>query len=1125
MRVPAEPIATKRDIDQLADISISLVTQLLLESSKNRNRSDTANRKRFARLLKDPAAIDLTMALTDEVMRMSSMRRAAKTLRRSARGATVSGLGIFDFAGIKAASMASYVFPTAVMKIVHKRVRMAANGIILPAEKNLLGKHIHARSGDEAKLNINVLGEAVLGDHEAQQRLNSVIEMVRRPEVNYASVKISSIVSQIITIDHVGSVSRVADRLRLLYRAAKETGTFINLDMEEFRDLEITVDVFKKLLDEPEFESMNSGIVLQAYLPESHSAFADLVSWAKARHSRSGGSIKIRLVKGANLAMEKAEAELHGWVPAPYESKSDVDASYSRLIDAALRPESASAVRIGIASHNIFHLSWAIEVARHRGVENQIDIEMLEGMANAEALAIAGRTGSVLLYTPVTRHNDFPAAVAYLVRRLDENTSTENYLRASFDMEVGNEKFLEQKDRFLNSINERHLISTTSRRHVLKRDDPSSAFKKGVFLNESDGDGTHPSYRKSLEEKFTHSLANNELYIPLIIAGNAVASDEVEFGRDPSREGEVWYTYAVAKANDIDIAVSAAQEEVDSWEKLGPINRSEILERAAELMEEERTQTIAMMSRDAGKTVAEADPEVSEGIDFARYYALSARRMRDDSKPLGIVLVVPPWNFPYAIPLGGVCAALATGNAVILKPAPETVATAWHFVNQLWRAGVPRTVLQFVPTRDDEVGRKLVTHSDVGAVILTGAFDTAKLFTSWNPELRLLAETSGKNAILISASADIDSAVKDLVQSAFGHAGQKCSAASLAIVEKSIYNNPAFIRQLKDAVESLSVGVGSDYSTFVGPIIQPPGEKLHRAFTTLDKGESWLVPPRQLDVAGYLWSPGVKLGVLPGSWSHKNEWFGPVLGIMKAPDFETALKWQSAVDYGLTAGIHSLDVEECERWIERIEAGNIYVNRTITGAVVNRQPFGGWKRSSVGATSKAGGPNYLNNLREWPPLTSSAESIESASKWWDAVGRKAIDHTGLTVERNYQRYRPSTRGIVVRIDENVSYEVIQFINWVSERTKTKVKISKSTVESSVEFIARISSADKVRWLSAETPPTLALLEKGISVDPRGVCANGQVEMPRWLLEQSISITNHRYGNVGAGPQPKIKELN
>ncbi|NDF11022.1 MAG: aldehyde dehydrogenase family protein, partial [Actinobacteria bacterium] len=420
-----------------------------------------------------------------------------------------------------------------------------------------------------------------------------------------------------------------------------------------------------------------------------------------------------------------------------------------------------------------------------------------------------------------------------------------------------------------------------------------------------------------------------------------------EPGIDPNNNGQTWYRYSVIERSDVDRAIASAKAAVSDWDGIGAEARSAILNNAAQIMSDARAQTIAVMARDAGKTVSEADPEVSEAIDFARYYAHSAVTMAKGSHPVGVVLVVPPWNFPYAIPMGGICAALAAGNTVLLKPAPETVAVAWTIVNHLWQAGVPKNVLHFLPSRDDENGKYLVSHSDINSVILTGGFETARLFLSWKPDMPLMAETSGKNSIIISASADIDAAVKDLVTSAFGHAGQKCSAASLAIVEASIYENPSFIRQLEDAVTSLSVGSGMDFGTTVGPIIRPAEGALHRALTTLDDDESWLVAPQQLDDAGHLWRPGVKVGVKPGSWSHHNEWFGPVLGVMKAPNLERAIAWQSDVPYGLTAGIHSLNTQECEEWINKVQAGNLYINRGITGAIVNRQPFGGWKRSSV----------------------------------------------------------------------------------------------------------------------------------------------------------------------------------
>src|SRR5688572_5395113 len=288
------------------------------------------------------------------------------------------------------------------------------------------------------------------------------------------------------------------------------------------------------------------------------------------------------------------------------------------------------------------------------------------------------------------------------------------------------------------------------------------------------------------------------------------------------------------------------------------------------------------------------------------------------------------------------------GNSVILKPAPETLRTGTWLAKQLWEAGVPRDVLQLVICEDGETGGTLITHANTDAVILTGAYETARLFQGWRPSLRLFAETSGKNALVVSALADRDLVVRDLVRSAFGHAGQKCSAASLAILDAEVHERTSFLPRLADAVRSLRVGAADDLSTMMAPLIGPPTDKLRRALTTLDEGESWLVEPRCLDADDRLWTPGVKVGVRPGSWFHRTECFGPVLGVMRAADLDEAIAFQNDVPFGLTGGIWTLDPTEVDRWVEQVEVGNAYVNRHTTGAIVRRQPFGGWKRSVVG---------------------------------------------------------------------------------------------------------------------------------------------------------------------------------
>jgi RHH-type proline utilization regulon transcriptional repressor/proline dehydrogenase/delta 1-pyrroline-5-carboxylate dehydrogenase len=1123
--VPTLP--TDATIDALAEGSVARVRALLLQSDTLRTREEMASRRRFARLFKDPTAIEVTITLTDEVMRIHSLRSSTNIYRRAAAKASVKGFGRFNAAGLKVLAASSRVAPSMVIEMVARRIRKYSRSLILPAENEGLRRHLRRRARDGIALNINVLGEAVLGDAEADERLERVLEMLRRPEIDYVSVKLSSVVSQIITVDRDGSLERVAIRMRRLYREAKRHGAFVNLDMEEYRDLALTISAFKSVLSEEEFESFNAGVVLQAYLPESHAAFADLTSWATQRFERTGATIKVRLVKGANLAMETTEAELHGWPAAPYRSKADVDASYARLIDVALRPEHAKAVRIGLASHNLFHLSWALDVATARGVPDQIDVEMLEGMANAESLAIARTGQKVLLYAPVTRVDDFASAVAYLVRRLDENTSDENYLKAAFDIGSDERRFSQQRERFVASVTQRHVLSSESLRHRAP-----VALDSTVFVNAANYDTTTPNACDDITRAYRSARALPDELLPLVIDGEERFTAAFETGGDPSDEGVPWYRYCVADVEQIDDAVRCAGESRPSWSQLSVEQRRHILYRCAEVMESERIATTAVMARDAGKTQAEADPEVSEAIDFARFYSSSIPDLTG-STPVGTVVVVPPWNFPYAIPAGGIFAALAAGNAVILKPAPETVATAWQLVRQLWAGGVPQNVLQFLPTRDDDAGQHLVTHDDVDAVILTGSFDTALMFSRWRPAINLLAETSGKNSILISACADIEMAVRDVVQSAFGHAGQKCSAASLAVVVRDVYEDPAFLRQLGDAVRSLRVGPGWELSTSVGPIIRRAEADLERALHQLEPGESWLVAPQMLDGAGLQWSPGVKLGVAPGSWSHQHEWFGPVLGVMVAPDFSTAIEWQNLTEFGLTSGIQSLDESECEQWMQRAQAGNLYVNRGITGAVVNRQPFGGWRRSSVGPTAKAGGLSYTSCLREWSSLSDPMASVGQASVWWEESGSQAIDRSGLLVEKNFQRYRRFAKPIVVRIDDTFSEQELTLIDFIQGASDIKLTYSAAepidvfadpTIETVEQLIERAGGVSRARWLSREVAPTVELLELGVTVDRRPIAQRGDIEMPRWLLEQSVAITHHRYGNVNAGPKPHCPGL-
>jgi RHH-type proline utilization regulon transcriptional repressor/proline dehydrogenase/delta 1-pyrroline-5-carboxylate dehydrogenase len=507
--------------------------------------------------------------------------------------------------------------------------------------------------------------------------------------------------------------------------------------------------------------------------------------------------------------------------------------------------------------------------------------------------------------------------------------------------------------------------------------------------------------------------------------------------------------------------------------------------------------------------------------------------------------VTPPWNFPIAIPLGGCVAALAAGASVVIKPAPQVRACAEVGVAALHRGGIPADALQLVHTdegsTDDTAGRRLVTHPAVDHVVLTGASSTAALFRSWRPDLRLVAETSGKNALVVTPSADPDLAVADLVRSAFGHAGQKCSAASLAILVGSVRSTRTaagarFHRQLVDAVRTLRVGPGTDPSTTMGPLIGPPGEELERALTRLDPGERWLVEPRHL--GGLLWTPGVKEPVAAGSWFHRTECFGPVLGLMHAADLDEALALQNATGNGLTGGLHALDPDEIAHWSEHVEVGNAYVNRHITGAIVQRQSFGGWKGSVVGPGAKPGGPNYVAQFGTWydgppdalpsAPLTPAVAAMlaaevprfspedlawlraaagSDAAAWRDEF---SVEHdpTGLRVEANVFRYRPLPS---LRLVVGAS---------AAERDVLRVRLAAACAGVPVTQVGadEVDPGPAERLRVVGSPPESlqrAAAATGASLVDTPVVADGRREMLSVLREQAVSVTRHRFGHVEA----------
>lgn len=1147
------PQSVDADVPQakaLADDAVALVRRWLTEAAKV---PVDASAEQLAGVLKDPNGLDFTVGFVDGVVRPEDLNVAARNLAKLAPKVPAF-LPWYMRSAVALGGTAAPVLPQVVIPVARKVLREMVGHLIVDATDAKLGPAIAKIKKDGIKLNVNLLGEAVLGEHEASRRLEGTHTLLARPDVDYVSIKVSSTVAPHSAWAFDEAVEHVVEKLTPLFQRANSfaapgssTGgkaKFINLDMEEYKDLDMTIAVFTRILDKPEFKNLEAGIVLQAYLPDALSAMIRLQDWAAERRANGGAGIKVRVVKGANLPMEQVESSLHDWPLATWGTKQDSDTSYKSVINYSLHPERIKNIRIGVAGHNLFDIAFAWLLAKQRGVESGIEFEMLLGMAQGQAEAVKKDVGSLLLYTPVVHPSEFDVAIAYLIRRLEEGASQDNFMSAVFELDKNEALFEREKQRFLASLDALDNSVPPANRQQNRSLAPEAMPRNG-FHNTPDTDPSLPANRS-----WGRAILDR---VPGSTLGNA--SVKAAFINDEAA---------------LNTAIETAVEKGKAWGQLSGDERAEILHRAGDILEARRADLLEVMASETGKTIDQGDPEVSEAVDFAHYYAESARKLDkvDGARfiPAKLTVVTPPWNFPVAIPAGSTLAALAAGSAVVIKPAKQAARSGAVMIEALWEAGVPKDVLTMVQLGERELGKQLISHPAVDRVILTGGYETAELFRSFRKDLPLLAETSGKNAIIVTPSADLDLAAKDVAYSAFGHAGQKCSAASLVILVGSVAKSKRFHNQLIDAVTSLKVGYPQDPTSQMGPIIEPANGKLLNALTTLGDGENWAVEPKKLDDTGKLWSPGVRYGVKRGSYFHLTEFFGPVLGVMTAETLEEAIAIQNQIEYGLTAGLHSLNSEELGIWLDSIQAGNLYVNRGITGAIVQRQPFGGWKKSAVGAGTKAGGPNYLAGLGDWTPAEASAkagvthpgvrriinaagaalepaelESVQralasDAEAWAEEFGT-AKDVSRLSAERNIFRYR--NLPVTIRLSEGAPLAHLVRTAAAGVLAGSKLTVSTAvelpaqlrpvltaldidvTVESDAGWLAsagHLASAGKlsgarIRLIGGDAS-ALADATGGrpdLAVYAHPVTEAGRVELLPFLHEQAVSITAHRFG--------------
>jgi RHH-type proline utilization regulon transcriptional repressor/proline dehydrogenase/delta 1-pyrroline-5-carboxylate dehydrogenase len=840
---------------------------------------------------------------------------------------------------------------------------------------------------------LDALGEAVLTDREADAYTEQYVVLLREaaravgrfpeealidrdhdgsplPRVN-VSVKLSALTPIFDPLDPDGVARSAVPRFRRILDAAGEVGGFVHVDMEQYERKDLTLAIFKDVLSAPKYSKRRDvGIVIQAYLRDAERDIEDLAAWARKR----GAPVWIRLVKGAYWDSETVLAKQRGWPCPVFQEKWETDACYERAID--LLVDRSGVLRPAFASHNVRSLARALAAARTAKLpERFVEFQALYGMADSLKAALVKFNQRVRVYTPF---GELIPGMAYLVRRLLENTSNESFVRSETLEADAIEALIQKPSRpkANGPIPAPYPKEATAMKH-----DPLEAFE-----NEPLRDFSRAEVRAAFQAALERARADAGIHCPVVIGGREIETAERILSVSPSDAKRVVAASASAIDEHADLAVRAAKVGFAGWRAVPVEERARILEKAAELMAGRRDELSAWACIEAGKPWRDADADVAEAIDFCRYYALAARTLGVPEHhdvpgesnatvlvPRGPTVVISPWNFPIAILAGMSAAPLVAGNTVIMKPAEQTPACAYHVFRIFLEAGVPETALHFLPGKGEVVGARLVANPDVATIVFTGSREVGGLIARRAAETstgavgikRVIAEMGGKNAIIVDDDADLDEAVPGVLGSAFGYAGQKCSACSRAIVVGRAYDG--FVGRLIETAKTFVAGPAEDPATAIGPLIDPESVARIGRYVALAERDARVLfrgalAPRT--ERGYFAAP-VIVGDVPAEHPlSQEEIFGPVLVVLRAKDIDEAFAIANGTSYALTGGIYSRSPAHIDRARVEFDVGNLYINRKITGAQVSRHPFGGHRASGTGG--KAGGRDYLlhfGNLR------------------------------------------------------------------------------------------------------------------------------------------------------------------
>ncbi len=916
--------------------------------------------------------------------------------------------------GLSAGNIASKISPSFFAgKVKDFSERMAKN-FIAGADIEIASQFVEAQLEQGLEFSLDHLGEKTTSEVDAKKYMESYFKTLDvlvkkfgkkaknkygKPLINL-SIKASSLYSRFDPIDPENTSKNVRDRLRPIFQKARDVGAFINIDTEHYEIKDITYRIFKELLEEEEFKDyFDVGIVIQAYLKDSEESLRELIKWAR----RNEHKITVRLVKGAYWDHEVMLAQKNNWEIPVFTKKWQSDANYEKLTRILL--ENAEYTHVAIASHNIRSVAVALALKKDLNVKDEFfEVQMLYGMGKEVKKSIAEKKIPLRVYTPF---GDLISGMGYFVRRLLENSANESFLR-SFDSNIDSETLLKnpqlddsvlEEKKYPNGHKERKFWRNLVPTFKKKQENIFEVEKKKEqvkFRNVPVCDFSKEENRKKMSNALEKvSSQFGKINYGLKIGTQWINTDEHFYSKNPSNLSETIGKVSKGNLEYVEHAIRKAKETSKTWRLVLPEDRAEYLFNVAKQMEARIYTLSALLVFESGKNWKEAYADLAEAIDFLNFYGLEMIRLGEEKFtqevlgedntsnyiPKGVVGVISPWNFPSAIFLGMTSAAIVTGNTVIVKPASDTPLIAAEIVKMFEKARLPPGVLNFVPGGGSDVGNALVESKDVNMIAFTGSREVGLGINKKLSEMRknqnhiktAILELGGKDGIIVDNTANVDEeAIPGIIYSAFGYQGQKCSACSRVIVLESIYDN--FVDKLVESAKSLKVTDTRKPNCDMGPIINKKAyenilDYIEKAKTD---GGNILLGGKHDNSRGYFVGPTI-IEVDRNNIISKEEIFGPVLAVIKVKNFDEAMEVFNGTDYALTGGIYSRTPSHIKRFKQEALVGNRYINRGITGAVVERQPFGGFKMS--GAGSKAGGVDYLLNFMY--PISNSVNTARS----------------------------------------------------------------------------------------------------------------------------------------------------